>query len=98
VRTREDEALKTVISLNDWAVRRAIELVTGSPYHLHVDEPRFVTLAIAAETVIMRWPRRAGNYPGLDVHEVRFPIALLLMEDDELRTWKRRGGRRTEDV
>lgn len=81
-------ALEHASSLID----RAIEIVSAPPYQVHVDEPRFASLTLDAETAILQWPRREGDYPGLSVYRVEFPFALLVMSSRALHAWRRRGG------
>lgn len=81
---------KIAVAHTSELVDRAIEIVSGPPFGMHVDEPQFATLKVGAQTAVLRWPRRMGDYPGLDTCEAEIPVALLMMTPTQLRTWKKR--------
>jgi hypothetical protein len=73
-----------------WATEKAIQIASEPPYSIHIDEPQFVTLVINADMVVMRWPRRAGDYAGLDVRMLQIPVKFLFLGDEERRAWAAR--------
>lgn len=72
-------------------VEKAIDIISASPYNIHIDEPQFVSLEIKASKVVVKWPRHLGDYPGLDRQEQSFPVVLLALSDQELSDWRERG-------
>jgi hypothetical protein len=84
------DRIKAAIGLVSWATEKAIQIASEPPYSIHIDEPQFVTLTIHTEMVVMRWPRRAGDYAGLDVRMMQIPVKFLFLGDEERRAWAAR--------